>query len=408
MKTHETLSDNEENLQDSEYRKLSLDALFRNHKNRYATFAKEIIDKRLESELRYRGLSKGVRTGSGPALEFDKMDLSWNSKEVYEMFKGATSLERSHIGKCFNDLQSYGVSNIDALAIIERLREDRYPILEKVGILNIYQEMYRKRDIMRASIKIEQERAAHLVGQGKGSKFSDTLAHYKGDLLAQLLAENDKRINYFGLEVFIEMSVGLPRGLLTILRSVYEWSYFSGEWATGTTVSRDSQSKGVKQASDWFYENMRKAGADGTAIQSAIDRLARLFQINRFADKPTDCSMISFSYAEDQVSEEAKRIIRLAESRSFINRVEGGQKDKNSERTTIKYQINSMLSPRWDLSIGRRGTHPFSGREIDDIFDLSRSSQFDEFLIDWRARRTAPFFQRRATQTLSKNQQELF
>ncbi len=74
------------------------------------------------------------------------------------------------------------------------------------------------------------------------------------------------------------MSAGLPRSLLTILRSVFEWSLFNGEDPLRTgRISAEAQYRGVRDASDWFYENMRKAGEDGIAIQTAIDRLARLF-----------------------------------------------------------------------------------------------------------------------------------
>jgi hypothetical protein len=137
---------------------------------------------------------------------------------------------------------------------------------------------------------------------------------------------------------------------------------------------------------------MRKAGDDGFAIQGAIDRLAQMFRVNRFADKPVECSLISFSVAEEDGSAEALRVLRLCESRSFLNRISGGQRDKNSERVTMKFQLNNMLSPRWDLPIGRRGTIPFDARQFDAIFDPSRRGQFDQVLADWRDRMTAPHF----------------
>src|SRR5258708_28352273 len=116
-----------------------------------------------------------------------------------------------------------------------------------------------------------------------------------------------------------------------------DWSAFNGEEPfVPQRIPKDAQHGGVKDASIWFYENMRKAGNDGLLIQTAIDRLANVFRINRFGDKPVECSLIAFSLDENLVSAEALRILKLAESRSFLIRIPGGQRDRNSERVTMK------------------------------------------------------------------------
>lgn len=183
------------------------------------------------------------------------------------------------------------------------------------------------------------------------------------------------------------MSAGLPRALLTILKYVMDWSAFNGEEPFASfRISREAQHRGVKDASDWFYENMRKAGNDGFLVQAAIDRLANVFRINRFAEKPIECSLITFSLDENSVSLEARRILKLAESRSFLIRVPGGQRERNSERITMKFQLNNMLAPRWDPPLGRRGAIPLKAHEVDAIFDHSKASEFQQVLSEWTER----------------------
>ena len=244
-----------------------------------------------------------------------------------------------------------------------------------------------------ASAEISAMCGDFIEKQNLKGRYGGTLDHFKSDLIAQLRRENDGKQYYLGLDTFIAMSAGLPRALLTILRSVFEWSFFNGEDPLRTyRVSLSAQQRGVKDASDWFYENMRKAGDDGIGIQTTIDRLAQLFRVNRFADKPVECSLIAFSVAEEDASTEALRMLRLCESRSFLNRITGGQRDRNSERVTMKFQLNNMLSPRWDLPLGRRGAIALDAYQFDAIFDVSKRNRIDQVLSEWRERMTAPHF----------------
>ena len=144
-----------------------------------------------------------------------------------------------------------------------------------------------------------------------------------------------------------------------------------------------------------------------SAAGAAIDRLAQLFRVNRFADKPVECSLIAFSVAEEDAGTEALRILRLCESRSFLNRIAGGQRDKNSERVTMKFQLNNMLSPRWDLPLGRRGAVAFDSRYFNAIFDISKREEFEEILSEWRERMTAPHFAKARTKQNSSPQHSL-
>ena len=61
-------------------------------------------------------------------------------------------------------------------------------------------------------------------------------------------------------------------------------------------------------------------------------------------------------------------------------------------RLNMKFQLNNMLSPRWDLPLGRRGTIALDARAFNAIFDLAKRDDFNDVLSEWRDRMTAPHF----------------
>lgn len=409
IKTNATESAGEENLRDSEFETLPIDQLFRQHKTRYAQFAKALIEKRLAAAYGLANDSEASVNLAGWADSFETVNDEWDSSDLFDLVKRAPSYERRHFLIAAEKLVAFGLNNAQVEAAIRLLSSEKYPLLEKNNLLLLYQDLHRGKNPLESASEISKMCLDHIENGTRKGRYASTLDHYKADLIAQLNKENDGKQQYLGIENFITMSTGLPRALLTILRSVYDWSQFRGESPfSRDIISREAQWRGVKDASDWFYENMRKAGQDGIAIQTSIERIARLFRVNRFADKPTECSLITFSLPEQDVSPQAKHILQLAESRSFLNRIPGGQRDKNSERVLMKFQLNNMLSPRWDLPLGRRGTFSFTAPEIDMLFDPSKSEEFDVFLAEWSARRTAPFFGKQKQPVGDDAQQALF
>ena len=188
-------------------------------------------------------------------------------------------------------------------------------------------------------------------------------------MLAQLNKENGRKQLYLGLDTFIAMSAGLPRALLTTLRSIFEWSIFQGEDPLRNgMVSVEAQYRGVRDATAWFFDHMRKAGDEGASIQRAIGRLGQLFRVSRFGERPIEVSLSAFSLDPNVGSVEAHRVLRLAEERSFLVSVPDGGKDKNSGDPLLKYQISPMLAPRWDLPIARRGTVTLTEKEFNAVF----------------------------------------
>lgn len=404
IKTYATDSDQEENRRNSEFDEVVLDDRFRQHKRRYVKFARDLVYKRFDA-AGARGLPS---PSTGSAVDwstiFETEDENWNSAHWLKVVSYKESENRRHFEVLKQKLERKGYFNTNSQ--IDRLYFPDYPLLEKVCILMLYQDLFRNKLLSSSIDDISDQCRAFILGNGVANRFAGVLEHYKSDLCAQLRRENDVKQSYLGLDAFIMMSSGLPRGLLTILRSTFEWSVFNGEEPLRNhRISKEAQLRGVREASDWFFEYMRKAGEDGLLIQRSIDRLARLFRANRFADRPAECSLIAFTVAEHELSVEARRVMRLAEGRSFLNRIAGGQRDKNSEQVTLKMQLNAMLCPRWDLPLGRRGAISLSPRIVDAIFDPAKEAEFEHELGLFRERLTAPNFGVKAPSDDADNRQ---
>jgi hypothetical protein len=381
VKTYRTDGSEEENLKDSEYEVIALDRIFRSHKKNYTSFAKSLVSKRLASASNVSALSVAAETADWAGL-FESVDDRWNSEYYAGLIKGG---EPAHFKAFRAKLRGVPAEEIDRL--VEVMAVANYPLLEKLNLLLFYKRAHRKIKRLEIAGEIARECRAFLHSSEDGS-YATALDHYKSDLSAQLHRENGSKQLYLGLDTFVLMSAGLPRALLTILRSVFDWSTFNGEDPLRTgRISIDAQYRGVRDASDWFYENMRKTSGDGRRIQAATDRLAQLFRVNRFADRPGEVSLCAFAISEQEGSADARQVLRLAEERSFLNRMPSRErKDKNSGAPLAMFQLSPMLAPRWDLPLARRGVPIFTGEELDAIFAPSSEEQFDRILGEWKAR----------------------
>jgi hypothetical protein len=272
------------------------------------------------------------------------------------------------------------------------------PLLEKTNILEFYQEWSSGDDLVEAAKRIGA--VARRFSQGKAERHYEQLyRHFKADLFAQLLRQCGLKQRYLGIDAFVDMSQGCPRNLLTILKHVFDWAIFNGEkpFVMGK-ISVESQHAGVKEAAEWFFKDARMPGEDGVAIRNSIGRLATLFREIRFADKPSECSVIAFSVDSAKLTPEADRIVKLCAQWSLLLAIEPGQRDRNSERVDEKYELNRMLSPHWDLPISRRGTLALNRDLAIAIFDQGYAHRFEELARRAVDRMTAPWFGRKPKQ----------
>ena len=399
VKTQGTFSGGEDNLRDSEYEELRLDQQFRSNAKVYAELARRLAARRL-SQAVSAAAPEEADDLAGLAGWFEQPDHGWRSPYFRELSPQPESWDREHFVKlrrqlagAMRDGWAPGVEDGEASArICLNLRVPEYPLLEKVNLLYLYQDWAKGRNLPEAAIAIAARCAAFMAAPEAGSAYATKLSHFKGDLIAQLLRENRPRQGYAGVDTFVRMSEGLPRAFITLLKQTYDWSVLQREQPfINGRISLEAQRRGAISAADWFYNSMTKAGGDGPLILSAVDRLGQLFRLHRFADKPIESSLIGFSLREADADEEARYVVSVARSRSFLVGVFGGQRDRNTADPTTKLQLNRMLAPRWDLPTSRRGIVPFGAADVNAIFRQDRAAEFEAMKREWDTKLNAPF-----------------
>jgi hypothetical protein len=399
IRTRETLSGGERNLEGSEYEELRLDERFRKNDRGYEAFAFNLLARRISAARNGDGWEPEVSR-----LEhlFEEPDLSIDSEFLRSICPFGSVENRPHMVSFHRKLVQ-GIDNevvvgprkeSDAKEIIESISFPESPLIEKICILYLYQQWFRWVNLMEA-VKFARDSAKSYLEGSRASNFDEFIRKHKGDMVAQLLRENGRQQIYAGLRSFIRMSEGLPRSLITILKHVYDWSVYTQERPfQGGRISIKAQQSGVVEAADWFLDQMLEPGDDGIRVRSAVERMSQLCRINRFADKPVETSLVAFSVDEIQLLPEALRILAIGRNTSVLIDVARGQRERNSEQVTSKVELNLMLAPRWDLPIARRGVAPLSSDEANCVLVLEQRNRFGALSKTWEAKMSAPFFGR--------------
>lgn len=400
LRTFSTYCADEDNKEGSEYEALYLDAHLRSNPN-YSLFAKHLVIRRLSE---YVGRTE-IPEKQDSRIDwiskcFEIQDAKGLADETTSFVKSKyINRDRPYFKRLRDQLINglkYNVSpglskETDVDSIVSHLSYPDLPLLEKLNIFLFYQDWFSNIDLLKSSEAI-RDSCKKFLEVSESKRHASALNHFKNDLIAQLLRECDQKQRYLGIDAFIHMSSGIPRNLLVLLKHITAWSLFYGERPFhGNPISIKAQQAGVSEASDWFHRDARAVGGDGGLLIDSIGRLATLFRAIRFSDKPVECSCITFSCDISQTTAEAQRVIDLAQKWSLLIHV-GDQKDRNSERVDPKLQLNPMLSPRWGLSIYRRGALALRTDEVNSIFDDSIKAHFDKFLKGRVARMSAPFF----------------
>jgi hypothetical protein len=401
VRTYSTYSADEENKEGSEFEVLRLDKVLRENEH-YADFAKTLIAKRLAE---YNRVSPVLATldaivSSLPDCFEEPEKSRLCVAETSYVIENYSGRERPYFKKLRKHLeQGYrarGAPGLRTLPDIDRiiglLRCSEYPLLEKANVFMFYREWSSKHDLLEAALRIAGECRDYTEERNGKGRYHVVLSYFKADLLAQLFRETDQRQRYVGLDAFIEISSGLPRILLIILKRIFAWGTFNGEQPfRGKAISMRSQQVGVLEAADWFYADARMIGRDGQAVSDAVNRLGTLFRGIRYSEKPSECSCSTFSADLSRSSEAARHIVDIAEKWSLLIDA-GNQRDRNTDRIDRKFQLNRVLAPRWDLSIFRRGVLALTPSEIDAIFDPEHAQAFDGVCSARISRMSAPFF----------------
>ena len=278
----------------------------------------------------------------------------------------------------------------DVSFIVEAARVPSRPLLEKANILLIYRAWRRGRSLIDEAGRIVETRCPEdptgLVRPNQDQR--RILSHYARDLRAQLRGHE----TYTGIDTFISMSGSSPRNLLVILKNVYRWALFNGERPfDGGVISLEAQRAGVREAAEWFLADAKPLGVDGEHLHDSMHRFGELLRRMRFADKLVECSLTSFSADLTTCSPKTREMVDLATRWALLVPIDRGQKERNSGLVEAKFQLNRMLSPRWDLPIARRGALRLSADEMNVIFDSEEASGFGEVVRQRLEKMSPPF-----------------
>lgn len=383
VKTYNTLSGGEPIKQNAEFERVELDAIMRSADTAYTVLIKDLIRKRLTNN--------NVSHNSFDAVELDNFFQEVRPDDYYS--EVTLSLVKSYDEKKKDrpyfdrlDRQINGLSkdNKDTAAVarlvIENLKLEKYPLLEKLNVLLIYKR-WDASNLASISETIKNEASHFLSGnKAESAGYAQTLSHFKSDLLAQLYRECGRKVVYAGLSTLIHLSQGVPRNILGILKQIYRRSLFAGEHPfSGGTISIESQTEGVMDSAAWFWDDAQP-DSFGHEVREAVESLAVLFRSIRYSDRPSECDLCTFSINSDELSASAQKTLEMAENWSYLIHVRDGRKNKNSQRVDDKYQLSPMLAPKWGLSEHRRGSIELREDVFNAIFDKSSRKDFSTLL----------------------------
>jgi hypothetical protein len=401
IKTQLTNSGDEENKEDSEFEKITLDDRLRKNMPQYRQFAKRLVMKRLvegrlltsvpdEDEKIDHFLSESFTRFGAEAFMQDATSF------VEKKYANSETPWLSRLRKILTDDIGHTTclaikSPSEVNQIVDALALPNIPLLEKLNCFVFYQRC-RSEDPIAAAKAIRAECQAFVRHQDRRTPYGGSYQHYRLDMLAQLLRECERDLVYAGADTFVEISWGVPRNLLVLFKNIYAWANFKGEQPfSKTPVSVAAQVEGVREAANWFFRDSRMTGRDGRLVLDSIHRLGELFREIRYSDKPSECELSTFSFDSTRASDESLRIIDLATKYSLLVET-SEQSDRNSERIDRKLQISRMIAPRWELGINSRGAIVLSGKEVDAIFSGNADSDFEEIKKQRIRRMTGPCF----------------
>jgi hypothetical protein len=403
IKTYETIGSGEPIKLAAEYDRVELDGFLRGNEKEYSKLAVELVAKRLNVASSRVLDIKSVSSffdAINPARYYNDLtssliissDNAAKERPYFERLKG-------HLLDVFG-LQSE--AKVDA--IIDRLRCNEYPLVEKLNILQLYKGWGGPKEIIERASRIEEDAVRAVAGEKTSKEYSQTYDHFDSDLLAQLFRDYGRKVPYAGLDTLVHLSQGVPRNLLGVLKQIYRRALFAGEKPfAGGTISLQSQTEGVMDSAAWFWDDAQP-DSYGAEVRDAVERLAVLFRTVRYSDKPSECDLCTFSVDESKISTKAKVTLERAQNWSYLLKLRDGSKNKNSQNVDSKYQLSPMLAPKWGLSVHRRGTIEIRSELANSIFDETLSGAFDSLMRVRVAAMSAPNFSAK----ISADQQVLF
>lgn len=387
--TNMTTMTGEELKKGSEYIPFFMDNFYQNNDKEYSTFARKLIDKRIQSTKigTINDLKSKFENGKGNAIEMIVEKKKGDYKHLRTLKKELTSAIKK--GYCTDSEEN--ISQI--IGLIKSDTEDN-PLEQKYKLYLFYQIWAEHKETKLKNIAELVDKEYHQYKFGADTKFRNIIEKYKTDFIAQLCEENGvEYYAYSGLDDFISLSWGNPRILLLLLKNTFEISQVFQERPMDDDghISIRSQYMGIKETSKWYLEDAELSGEIGNDIDVAIQNLAKYLRLYRFSEKPTETSVCAFNFGSEDVSPEAIHLIKMMELHSLLIEVDKGRKQRNTGKVEFTYQLNRILAPNWNLPSSRRGIADLDGKVVESIFHNSRFKNFNTEYTLLKNRMNAPF-----------------
>jgi len=373
IKTYETLGSGEPIKRDSEYERVELDRILRERPKEYDKLVTGLVLKRL-SKFGFLADAKGSRVLPDYFQEFDKSNY-WFAVQQDLISRGESNRRNSFFKQLKEDLKLIrGLTENDSMQVLASLSLPTHLFLEKAATF-YFRKNWPKSPEQAISFSENagiQARALAIGDRVTGHDLHDCIAHWGSDMLAQLYHDFRRRVPYLGFDTLSTLSQGSPRNLLTNLKHIYRCAQFAGEQPfTGGLISIRSQTEGVRDGAAWFWEDAQP-NSDGMRVREAVESIAILFRTIRFGHAPSECDLCIFSVASDQLTENSRRVLQIAENWSYLIRLSEGRRNKNTRRVDERYQLAPMLAPKWEVSEHLRGSIELSAELANAILDPDR------------------------------------
>ncbi len=211
-----------------------------------------------------------------------------------------------------------------------------------------------------------------------------------------LLLEKDVSIFLImDLKKLVKLSCGTPRVILRLLKAAFNTQYFeSGKtpFVENRKLTVKSQKAAIETTYNWFFEENRIPSSSQNRAIDAVVRLGNYLQSLRFTDLPPQCSINIFSIPKESMSEKAREVFELLERYSYFVKTDE-RRVKNTNNKNSVYMLNSILIPKWELSLAKRGLVTLSLDDAEIIFNPDKHLDYKDYINKKIKQYTYPFNQ---------------
>lgn len=365
VRTHKTLSAGEVNKKGSEYELYPIDAAYANAPRRYQEFCRDLILRRLSAF----DLDEQESASWISRLDFGADDR-FHTNRLQEVLLRYAPVERPYLvalGLAVAKAQEPGVAS----KVIETLSIPEYPLVEKLALLRFYQQWSAGKEPSVATAAAARDYVMPLLTGTESGELANFFKQRKSDAIAQIYSEAGRQTAYAGFDELVSLSGFLPRNLLMTLKYVCHWAEFRGEnvFRGAGQISERALSEGVLEASNWYLTDAKPLGTQGEECEIAIRRLGQYLRSIRYANKPSEIDIATFSTSMTLVSPDALAVLKRCTEHGLLIEVRGGRAGRNHGTRHRKFQLHPMLTPMWGLRPGRRGDATLDRVTVEAIFN---------------------------------------